>query len=236
MDKKKLLIITAALLLVVGIVAILLLRGRTPKPDPSPTPLPPEETPTPPIIGPNGNENGPLIPNGTPTPTPPTSGMVMVNSIVCQRNWPGLQDSNNDGLPDIVNRIYGTDPMKEDTIGNGYTDKASILGNYDPLSFDGKRLDSDGDGLWDMQECAWGTDPFNSDTDSDGFRDGDEVVNCFDPRIPGEGQGIDRISPPCPGIDRMPPSHIAPSEIELSMLPVNTPPEEMWKEITLPGL
>ncbi len=237
MDKKKLLIIAvaAASFLLFGIAIAMMLRGGSSDPVPE-TPAPsPEATPTTPIISPNGNDNG-LFTNGTPPPTPSVSGMVLVNSVVCPRNWNELEDSNNDGLPDIVNRIYGTDPMKEDTIGNGYTDRESILGNYDPLSTDGKRLDSDGDGLWDMQECAWGTDPFNPDTDGDGFLDGQEVVNCFDPRIPGDGQGSDEMRSPCPGGDRMPPSHLAPNEMELSTMPIIVPSEQMWREHTLPPL
>jgi len=44
-----------------------------------------------------------------------------------------FQDSDNDGLSDTEEKIYGTDPHNPDTDGDGYTDGAEVLGGYDPL-------------------------------------------------------------------------------------------------------
>lgn len=62
-------------------------------------------------------------------------------------------DSDHDGLPDELEKKYGTDPNKADT---------------------------DGDGLTDYQEVmSYFTDPLNPDTDHDGYSDGDEVKRKF---------------------------------------------------------
>lgn len=67
-------------------------------------------------------------------------------------------DSDGDGLSDIEEAEYGTDPFKSDT---------------------------DGDGLTDWEEIfVYGTDPLNPDTDGDGMSDGDEIDNRRDPLNP----------------------------------------------------
>ncbi len=42
------------------------------------------------------------------------------------------QDSDNDGLTDQIEEVYGTDPYKADTDGDGYNDKEEIENGYDP--------------------------------------------------------------------------------------------------------
>lgn len=42
-------------------------------------------------------------------------------------------DSDNDGLPDWQEALYGTDPKKSDTDGDGTTDGAEVAQNRDPL-------------------------------------------------------------------------------------------------------
>jgi hypothetical protein len=42
-------------------------------------------------------------------------------------------DSDQDGLSNAEEKIYGTDPNKADTDGDGYTDGAEVKSGYDPL-------------------------------------------------------------------------------------------------------
>lgn len=42
-------------------------------------------------------------------------------------------DSDQDGLSNAEEKIYGTDPNKNDTDGDGYTDGAEVKSGYDPL-------------------------------------------------------------------------------------------------------
>lgn len=59
-----------------------------------------------------------------------------------------MADQDMDGIPDVDERMWGTDPGNADT---------------------------DGDGLRDGDELVFGTDPTNSDTDNDGILDGIEA-------------------------------------------------------------
>ena len=93
-------------------------------------------------------------------------------------------DTDKDGVPDVYERLYGTNPNNPDTDGDGLTDyeEIYILGT-DPLKkdTDGNGIndgdeDFDGDGLTNLQELRiYKTDPWNPDTDGDGLLDGDEV-------------------------------------------------------------
>lgn len=44
-----------------------------------------------------------------------------------------FQDSDQDGLSDAEEKLYGTDPHKSDTDGDGYSDGAEVKSGYDPL-------------------------------------------------------------------------------------------------------
>lgn len=65
-----------------------------------------------------------------------------------------LADSDLDGLSDVQEATFGTDPANPD---------------------------SDGDGLLDGREVLYGTQPRAADSDGDGLSDGQEVWNCSDP-------------------------------------------------------
>lgn len=111
------------------------------------------------------------------------------------------RDSDHDGLTDVVERtgwqvaggiIYVTDPLKDDTDGDGLTDHdeageptrtsggtTMYVGLSDPT-----RADSDADGLDDLIETrGWEsadgeqfrTGPMLADSDGDGLLDGDEA-------------------------------------------------------------
>ena len=77
-------------------------------------------------------------------------------------------DSDSDGLPDVVEVQYGTNPNSADT---------------------------DNDGLSDYEEIKiYHTDPLNPDTDGDGFSDSQEVKAGYNPL--GAGKMINASSTP----------------------------------------
>jgi len=41
-------------------------------------------------------------------------------------------DPDKDGLPNYLEYVYGTDPLKADTDGDGFSDKQEIINGYDP--------------------------------------------------------------------------------------------------------
>ena len=94
-----------------------------------------------------------------------------------------LPDDDNDGLFNIIEEIYGTDPRNPDTDGDRLTDYEEVyITGTDPLKYDTDDNgindaddDSDGDGLSNREEIELGTDPCNTDTDGDGLSDYDEL-------------------------------------------------------------
>ena len=99
-------------------------------------------------------------------------------------------DSDNDGLPDYLEKEIGTDRYNADTDGDGLPDGYE----YFTLGTDPKKSDSDDNGISDadedfdedsltnLEEYELGTDPFSKDTDHDGLSDYDEVkIHNTDP-------------------------------------------------------
>lgn len=94
-----------------------------------------------------------------------------------------IPDSDEDGLSDTIEEIYGTDPKNSDTDGDGLTDYEEVyITGTDPLKYDtddnginDSDDDSDNDGLSNREEIELGTDPRNDDTDGDGLSDYDEL-------------------------------------------------------------
>ena len=92
-------------------------------------------------------------------------------------------DSDNDGLPDYAEKIYGTDPENADTDGDGLSDYDEIYKTgTNPLKYDTDEdgvndadSDNDKDELTNSEELALGTDPNSADTDGDGLSDYDEI-------------------------------------------------------------
>ena len=81
------------------------------------------------------------------------------------------EDIDEDGLTNLEEQNYGTDPLKPDTDGDTLNDsfEVNIFGS-NPLL-----VDSDDDGLEDDSEFRLGTNPLNPDTDGDGTPDGNET-------------------------------------------------------------
>ncbi len=149
------------------------------------------------ITGGTDEGAGDLItgPNAEPTPISGTAALTRV----CPEFWTGQPDADQDGLPDLVENAYGSDPIKPDTDGDGYTDAQEVENGYDPLKTEGNpRLDSDGDGLLDNEECRLATQVFGKDSDGDGFSDKSELDHDCDPLIAGDGKGSDCAQPLSP--------------------------------------
>jgi hypothetical protein len=112
------------------------------------------------------------------------------------------QDSDADGLPDLIEKQTCTDPLDADTDDDGISDgveDANLNGMLDSGETDPCNPDSDGDGIQDGTELGYTlsdigpdtdtnlfqpdlnptttTDPLNSDTDGDGLTDGQEDRN-----------------------------------------------------------
>lgn len=76
-------------------------------------------------------------------------------------------DTDGDGLTDLDEIRYGTDPNNPDTNDDGITDGAAIH-----MGISATNPDMDGDGLTNGQERhQYHTDPFRADTDGDGCLD-----------------------------------------------------------------
>ncbi len=85
-------------------------------------------------------------------------------------------DADGDGLTNLQEYGYGTNPRNGDPDGDGLEDDEEIAAGTDPFD-----ADSDGDGLNDYAEAiTYGTDPLSDDTDSDGLPDAWEIANGTD--------------------------------------------------------
>ena len=84
-------------------------------------------------------------------------------------------DSDNDGLPDAWERIYGEDlgmlAGDADFDGDDLTEAQEFEAGTDPTD-----ADSDDDGLTDGDEIAGGTNPRNADTNGNGLTDAQELA------------------------------------------------------------
>lgn len=125
-------------------------------------------------------------------------------------NTSGLDDSDSDGIPDILEDLNGngevdeneTDPEDPDTDDDGLLDGIE-LDDSDGFTTDPLKADTDGDFILDGTEDANGngrldeneTDPNNSDTDQDGRSDLDDLYpldpeRWEDPDEGNEGSSI----------------------------------------------
>ena len=98
-------------------------------------------------------------------------------------DWQYLADTDDDGLPNLIEKEVGSDPYNPDTDGDNLPDgyEALTLGtdSTKPDTDDNGVLDCDEDfdedGLTNLQEYEHGTEPYNEDTDGDGLKDGEEI-------------------------------------------------------------
>ena len=104
----------------------------------------------------------------------------------------GMEDFDADTLGNYREYTLGTDPLDNDTDGDGLTDGfESRHRAFDPLDADSDddgvpdgEADRDGDGLTSIQEDEYGTLVDRADTDRDTLSDGREVDLGTDPTTP----------------------------------------------------
>lgn len=92
-------------------------------------------------------------------------------------------DSDQDGLTDEQEIIYGTDINLPDTDHDGFPDGLEIESGYSPLQGNNKKLtqvDTDGDAMNDYLELKFGTKLNNKDSDGDGYWDFGELLYGYD--------------------------------------------------------
>ncbi len=153
----------------------------------SPTPLPGAAVPTvllPPVDG------APTAPAAVePTPVPVAVEPTPVPTVVPSST---SGDIDGDGLSDIDEAAYGSDPLNRDFDADGLLDGEEVyVYGTDPLN-----NDSDGDGLLDGEEVnQFGTSSVSTDADGDGLGDADEIYvygtapDVFDSDGDGTGDG-----------------------------------------------
>ncbi len=95
-----------------------------------------------------------FVPSDNPQVTAPAAPAATSTAI--DQNL----DSDHDGLTDVEEAKYGTDPHNPDTDGDGLSDGVEVH--------------------------IWFTDPLKKDTDGDGYSDGQEVMSGYNPLGPGK--------------------------------------------------
>lgn len=104
------------------------------------------------------------------------------NLIVSETMWyqngywdNGEQDSDDDGLSDVIELSIGTNLNSDDTDNDGFSDcyEVTMLGT-DPTVYTND-VDSDNDGLTNLQEVTEGTHPYLPDSDFDGINDSSDT-------------------------------------------------------------
>ena len=143
----------------------------------------------PPTCGDGKREGGEACDDGNTTSGDGCgAGCGVEADYTCRGDTPsvcGPTDTDNDGLPDKVELLIGTDPAVADTDGDGLSDGAEVGTDrvYTPgTDTNPLDADTDDDGLKDGDEkngsgpnAGVATNPLSADTDGDGIGDGVEL-------------------------------------------------------------
>ena len=129
----------------------------------------------------------------------------------------GLDSDDGDGLSNLEEIAYGTDPNRADTDLDGVFDDIELDFGFDPLVANAFATDdSDLDGLTDLFEINFGTDPLDDDTNDNGMKDGEELDNGGDPINPGPPPPpLNPGVPPAPDPNLPAPDPIIPGDYDI---------------------
>ncbi|MBQ3514043.1 MAG: VWA domain-containing protein [Lachnospiraceae bacterium] len=105
------------------------------------------------------------------------------NLITSENNIDFELDTDNDGIPDYYEIVYGLDKYNKDSDNDGLEDAQELyFTKSNPIKFDSliegtsdADVDNDDDGLTNIEELSLGTQPCNKDTDEDGLTDSEEI-------------------------------------------------------------
>ncbi len=104
-------------------------------------------------------------------------------------------DDDGDGIINIVEYAYYTDPTLADTDNDGLTDAQEINGilyQSQTIYTDPIMADTDEDGISDGDEInIYGTNPLLADTDGDGINDGWEILFGLNPLVHDSDDDLD---------------------------------------------
>lgn len=152
----------------------------------------------------------------------------------------GSQDSDADGIPDVVEAELGYDPNNPDSNNNGVLDgdedldgdrlrnRWELLYGYDPRKADSddntvpdRDEDPDFDGLDNEGEQTARTDPRRVDSDGDGWDDNGEILQGLDPLEAGSRPPLEVASPPVSVLNGAPQALPAELSMQVASLPVS---------------
>ena len=96
----------------------------------------------------------------------------------------GSADPDEDGLSNLEEFVFRSNPNEADSDGDGDNDYVEALAESNPWHNETVGIfDGDGDGLSDLVEMTLGTSPELQDTDADGMSDGWEVEVGLNPLV-----------------------------------------------------
>lgn len=154
-------------------------------------------------------------------------------------------DSDNDGLPDVLEIAIGTRPDLADTDGDTLTDYQEVyITGTDPTVYDSviegvsdADADCDSDGLSNSYEIELGSDPCSEFSDEDEFNDYDEVyIYGTDPtKTDTDDGGISDSSEIKLGLDPNDPQTFGIPDSEYSFYQVMSADSKVLSEINTEG-
>ena len=165
-----------------------------------------------PVVGGTASAIAPASPSGGATPLPgdtaatprsggssniaagPVPNLNIINvgpqqDVATPPTQKSLRDSDGDGIPDVVERRIGTDPLSTDTDGDGMPDGWEVRFHLNPRQDLDANQDPDHDGVSNLNEYRLGTNPRLVDTDGNGIpdgqgdQDGDGLPNAVEQKL-----------------------------------------------------
>jgi hypothetical protein len=144
-----------------------------------------------------GEYNAPRLRRGILVPNGDADGDGMPDDWEAFHNVTDpTADPDQDGLTNLEECIFFTDPNVADTDGDGMPDGWEVHNGLSPNFSSDTGAEQDGDSLTALAEFQAGTDPLRADTDGDSESDGSEIQNGSDPLDRNSFQDTDSDSLP----------------------------------------